>query len=272
MLSVSSPFAVSVAGDRAGELCRAVNDYAVKLRARHPGRFGILAMLPVPILDQSLDEMARALDTLEMDGIALPTNAAGAYLGSEKMAPLLDALDERGATAFVHPTSPCCFEAFGLQLPAPMIEFPFDSTRAIVSLLYSRALPRRRRIKFVFTHGGGTIPFLASRVLRIGGTPLIGDRAVPAGEGADWLASWHYDLASVNTVPQVHALKSIVPASSIVYGTDYPFSPAISVRAAAAEFAGLPFDEAERRAVAHVNAAGLFPRFARQCDCAAAAN
>ena len=214
MLSVSSPFAVTVAGDGADRLCRSVNEYAAELKARHPKRFGALAMLPVPFMDQSLAELTRALDKLGLDGVALPTNAAGLYLGSEQMAPLLDALDERGATVFVHPTSPCCFEAFGLRLPAPMIEFPFATTRAIVSLLYSKALERRKRIKFIFTHGGGTAPFLASRVLRIGGTPLVGDRAVPVPEAASWLARWHYDLASVNTAGQFTALREMVPTTT----------------------------------------------------------
>ncbi|AUW59293.1 amidohydrolase [Sphingobium sp. SCG-1] len=268
MLSVSSPFAVSLAGEGAEKLCRSVNDYAAEMKAKYPTRFGALAMLPVPFIDQSIAELTRALDKLGLDGVALPTNAAGLYLGSEQLAPLLDALDERGAVVFVHPTSPCCFEAFGLQLPAPMIEFPFDSTRTIVSLLYSRALERRKRIRFIFTHGGGTVPFLASRITRIGGTPLIGNRALPLPQAIEWLARWHYDLASVNTPAQVMALREIAPVSQIVYGTDFPFSPAFGVRLAVAEFPKLPFNDAEHKAVLHGNAARLFPELARQCGCA----
>lgn len=269
LLSVSSPFAVTVAGNDADKLCRSVNDYAAELKGKYPTRFGALAMLPAPFMDQSLAELTRALDKLGLDGVALPTNAAGLYLGSEQMAPLLDALDERGATVFVHPTSPCCFEAFGLQLPAPMIEFPFDSTRTIVSLLYSRALERRKRIRFIFTHGGGAAPFLAARITRIGGTPLIGNRALSVPEAHQWLAGWHYDTASVNTAGQLAALREMAPASQIVFGTDFPFSPAFGVRAGVAEFAKLPLTDQERTAVLHQNASRLFPRFAKQCGCAA---
>lgn len=267
MLSVSSPFAATVAGAGAAALCRSVNDFAADMKAKFPDRFGAFAMLPVPLVDESLAEIARALDVLGLDGIALPTNAAGLYLGSEPMAPVLDALDERGAAVFVHPTSPCCFEAFGLQLPAPMIEFPFDSTRAIVSLLYSRALDRRKRIRFIFTHGGGTISLLASRVMRIGGTPLVGDRALPIADAADWLARWHYDTASVSTPGQMASLREIAPTSQVLYGTDYPFSPAFGVRMAAAEFQKLPLSDAERGDVLQRNAARLFPAFARNCGC-----
>lgn len=64
-------------------------------------------------------EMERALDELELDGVALPTHSEGLYLGDEKLKPLLEALDERGVTVFVHPTAPCCFEAFGHQRANP---------------------------------------------------------------------------------------------------------------------------------------------------------
>lgn len=267
MLSVSSPFAYTIVGDDAPALCRQVNNYAADLRDRYPDRFGALAMLPVPSISDSLAELERALDTLGLDGVSLPTQIDGIYLGDDRLSPLLDALDERGASVFVHPTSPCCFESFGLMLPAPMIEFPFDTTRAIVSLLYSRNLERRKRIRFIFSHGGGTVPFLASRIARVGGSPLIGDRMLPASDALEWLRHWHYDTASVNGAPQVEMLRAMTPVSQILFGTDYPFSPAIIARLAAAEFSRLPFNEEEQRAVLHGNAARLYPRLAKACGC-----
>jgi 6-methylsalicylate decarboxylase len=267
ILSVSSPFVTSIERADAPRLCREINDYSATLRDKYPTRFGAYAMLPVPLLDESLAELTRALDVLKLDGVALPTNAAGVYLGNSRLAKLLDALDERGATVFVHPTSPSCFEAFGLGLPAPMIEFPFDTTRTIVSLLYSQALSRRKRIKFIFCHGGGTLPFLARRISGVGGTPLIGERSLPAHEAIEWMQRWYYDLALAGTQEQVAALKNLVPTSQILYGTDFPFAPAMVVGMAAMGFGALPFTEAERDAVAYGNASLLFPSFAAKCGC-----
>jgi 6-methylsalicylate decarboxylase len=104
---------------------------------------------------------------------------------------LLAALDARIATVFVHPTSPPCFETFGLDLPASMIEFPFDTTRTAVSLLYSGALVRYPRINFILPHAGGTLPFLAPRIAAVGSlTPVLGDRAVKPNDAAQgWRAS-----------------------------------------------------------------------------------
>ncbi|WP_109808979.1 amidohydrolase family protein [Sphingosinithalassobacter portus] len=218
LLSVSSPFAVALADGEAPRLCREVNNYAAELKTNYPTRFGALAMLPAPMVPESLAELEHALDTLGLDGVALPTNAAGAYLGEAAFAPLLDALDERGANVFVHPTMPCCFEAFGLGLPAPMIEFPFDSTRAIASLLYSGALDRRCNIRFIFSHGGGPTSFLASRLTLIGGSPIVGERALPAAEARQWLARWQYDLTLVGSPGEVELLRAMAPVSRAAAG------------------------------------------------------
>ena len=269
VLSVSSPFAADIAGADAAALCRACNDAAADLRQRHPTRFGGFAMLPVPDMPASLAALTRALDVLGLDGVALPTSSAGHYLGDPAFAPLLDALDERGATIFVHPTSPCCFEAIGLRLPAPMIEFPFDTTRTIVSLLYGGALERRRRINFIFSHGGGTLPMLAGRIAGVGSLPLLGDRAVPAPAAIEQIRSWHYDLALASAPAQVAALRELVPVSQILYGTDFPFAPAPIVAAAGAAMAALPLTDADRHAIACGNAARLLPQVAHRCGCAA---
>ena len=266
VLSVSSPFVAAFAGADADRLCREINNYAADLRFKHPSRFGAYAMLPVPNVKQSLAETERALDELKLDGVALPTNAAGIYLGDSRLAPLLDALDERGTNVFVHPTSPCCFEALGFQLPAPMLEFPFDTTRTIVSLLYSQALSRRRRINFIFAHGGGTMAFLAPRITAFGELPIVGGGAIPAGEALEWIRRWFYDIVGCGSA-QVTALKALVPTSQIVYGTDWPFATVPRVTAAATNFPAFPFNEAERTAVGSGNAARLFPTFAHRCSC-----
>lgn len=269
VLSVSSPFAADIAGADAARLCTAVNDEAARLRERHPARFGAFAMLPVPDIAASVAELSRALDVLGLDGVALPTNSKGNYLGDLQLAPLLDALDERGATVFVHPTSPPCFAAIGLHLPAPLIEFPFDTTRTIVSLLHSGALERRRRIKFIFSHGGGTVPILGLRSAGFGSLPFLGDQAVPAATALEWLRRWHYDLALYSSPAQLAPLREIVPVSQILYGSDYPFAPAPIVTAAAKGMAALPLDGGERRAIAFENAVRLLPQVAHRCGCAA---
>lgn len=100
---------------------------------------------------------------------------------------VVEALDERAATVFVYPTSPCCFESFGLALPAPMIESPFDTTRAAASLLYSCALARHPRIAFILPRAGGTLRHrlpVRERGSRADGRGGVRGNAVPAPTSA----------------------------------------------------------------------------------------
>jgi len=267
VLSVSSPHASFLDSADAPQLCRSVNDYAAALRDRHPERFGAFAILPLPDVAASRAELERALDELDLDGVALPTHAAGRYLGDAQLAPLLEYLDDRSAAVFVHPTSPCCFEAFGLALPAPMIEFPFDTTRAVASLLFSGALARHPGIEFILPHAGGTLPLLAPRIAAIGSTPVLGDRAVPLPDAMQAFARLHYDTALSATPQQIAALRSLAPISQVVYGTDYPFAPEPLVRLADGVIATL-FDANEQEQIRCGNAARLFDDLARRAGCA----
>lgn len=235
ILSVSSPFLTTVAPDGAGKLAREINDYAADVRDAAPDRFGFFASLPVPLVEESIAEAERAMDRLDCDGISLPTNAAGLYLGHPRLAPLLDMLAERRALVLVHPTSPCCFEAIGVGVPAPMIEFPFDTTRTIVSLLYSGTLDRWRDIRFLFTHAGGTVPWLLPRIARIGSYRVTTGATMPAKEAISWVRKWSYDTALTTAPHQLLYLAETVGFSQLVYGSDFPFSPAVSVAASVKE-------------------------------------
>ncbi len=265
VLSVSSPHLSFVDQDAAVALSRAINDYAAELSNQHPKRFGAYAILPLPDMAASIKEMERALDELELDGVALPTHSQGLYLGDEQLRPLLEALDDRGVTAFIHPTSPCCFESFGLDLPAPMIEFPFETTRTAVSLIYSGALARHKKINFILPHGGGTLPFLAPRIAAIGSTPFLGERAVPLPDAMQSLAEFYYDTALSVTPIQMTALRDLVPVSQVLYGTDFPFANESRVRMADAAFNALSLTHEDQLLIRHRNAAPLFANFHRRC-------
>ena len=265
MLSVSSPHINFVTQADALTLCRAVNDFAAEAKQRHPARFGAFAILPLPDITAAVAEAEHALDQLGLDGVALPTHTEGKYLGDQHLTPLLQFLNDRRATVFIHPTSPCCFEAIGLALPAPMIEFPFDTTRAAASLLYSGAFARFPNISFILPHAGGTLPFLAPRMAAVGSIPILGDRAMPPPAALQALAGLYYDTALSTTPQQIAALRALAPITQILYGSDYPFSPAERVRFSETAFAALPFTAEEEALVRHGNAARLFPAFVDRC-------
>ena len=231
----------------------------------HPGRFGYFATLPMPDIAASLAELRRAFDDLGCDGVILQTNTDGAYLGSPAFAPIFAELNRRKATLFLHPTSPACFEAVSLGRPAPLLEFPLDTTRTIVDLLYSRTLQTHPDIKVIVPHGGAALPALIARIAAFANVPFIEPRPASEAEVFETLERLYYDVAlSAHPVPFA-ALRAIAPITQILFGSDWPFTPEAGVARNIRQLAeGDKLSEAEARAVARDNAERVFPRLAQR--------
>jgi predicted TIM-barrel fold metal-dependent hydrolase len=223
-------------------LTRECNDYAAKIRLDHPGRFGVFASLPLPDVEGSLREIDYALDELKADGIGLLTNYDGKYPGDPQFAPVFDELNRRSAVVYFHPTEAPCCHMHNLGIPAATLEFPFDTTRAVTSLLFSGTFARCRNIRFVFSHAGGTIPFLAERIARLEVRPEF-RASVPDGVMSE-LKRLYFDTALSANQLVFSALLKLVAPEQVLFGSDYPFAPESTMAATVKGLSelGLPAD------------------------------
>lgn len=258
LLSVSSPgthFGDDVAARR---LTRQVNDAGAEIRRAHPGRFGHLASLPLPDVDGALAELGYALDELGCDGVIVGTNVGGRYLGDAEFAPLWEELARRGTPVLAHPTSPPHAEAVALGRPRPMLEFAFDTVRAVTDLILTGTFQRYAGIQWIFTHGGGPLPLLADRVELF--RALLAPDADPV---ADQARNLWFDMAGTPFPHQVPAVERAFGTERLLYGSDYCWTPSFAVDAqlAAVDAADRPGEETWR-ALATRNGARLFPRAA----------
>ena len=259
MLSVTTPGLNFTSGEAARKLARECNDYAARLVADHPGRFGCFAAVPLTDIDGSLQEIAYALDTLKADGIGLMTSYGDKWLGDPSFLPVMEELNRRRAVVYTHPTvANCCVNLVKTQQPV-MIEFGTDTTRTIADIVFSGNALKFREIKWIFSHAGGTMPFLIERFVR---NPLVNPKAkatVPDGTLAE-LKRFYYDTAQTSNKGSMSALAAIIPASQIVFGTDFPYRTSID-HVKGLRDAGV-FTDAQLMDIERGNALKLLPRLA----------
>jgi predicted TIM-barrel fold metal-dependent hydrolase len=239
------------------DLARHCNEYAASTCRDHPGRFGMFASLPLPDVDASLAEIDYALDVLGADGIGLLTSYGDRYPGDPAFAPVFDELDRRGAVVYFHPTAAPCSQCLG-HIPAATLEFPFDTTRAITSLLYGGTFARCRNIRFIFSHAGGAVPFLAERIGRLAVRPEF-KAAVPNGVIPE-LQRLYYDTALSANRYAFAALMQLTAPGNILFGSDYPFAPEATMAATVKGLGELGLAAADLQAIERDNALGLLHR------------
>jgi predicted TIM-barrel fold metal-dependent hydrolase len=261
--SISTP-GVHFGDDAAARtLARQVNEYLAGLKHNRPDRFGAFAVLPLPDVDGSLEQIAYAFDVLELDGVSVFTNAGGSYLGDSRFDAIFTELQRRAAFVFVHPTASPDPIAHTLGIPDTLLDYPVDTSRAIAKLHYSNTFARTPDVKYQFVHAGGTIPFLAERFAIVDEMNVI-PGAQERGAFADVLRRLYWDTASAFSDPVLHMLRSVTGLGNVVFGTDYPYpSGAISIGGLRQLRDTPELDDDERRAVLGGSAAGLIPRLAR---------
>jgi predicted TIM-barrel fold metal-dependent hydrolase len=273
MLSISSPH-VHFSDDPNGRtLARAVNESAAEIVAKHPDRFGLLSSLPLHDVEGSLSEIAYAIDVLHADGIKVPSNCCGIYLGDERLEPVFAELNRRRAVIVIHPTKPSAVPRDVLAgYNTSMLEFLFDTTRAVANMIMNRTLERHTAVQVVVPHAGSFLPVLVDRLKGRPKGALVSAAPVTAqfegGPDVDGvLRRLYYDLAGYPVPGQLAALLYVASADHLLYGSDWPYTQ--EARAHSLQERLLTTDlltDEQRQAVFRDNALRLFPRLAARAE------
>ncbi len=243
--------------ERARNLARQNNEYGAKLVADYPGRFGLLAALPLPDQDGSLKEIEHSLDAFKADGIALWTDYEDKWPGDPAFARVFDELNRRKAVVFFHPARPICCR--NLPGQSGIIEYDIDTARAIDSLLFSGTFSRCPDISYIFSHAGGAFSVLAARISD--DFPKNLEDRVPHGVDYE-VKRLYFDTAHASKAPALDALRDIVPVSQILYGSDVPIREYPLTDQGLDAYAG--FSPEDWKAINRGNSERLFPRLKAQ--------
>ena len=269
ILSLTTPGLWFAPNEAIRKVVRECNEYAAKLRVDHPGRFGSFASIYPPDTEGALKETAYALDTLKAEGIALYSNYRDKWLGHEDFNPVYEELNRRKAVVYVHPIEGACCMNLVKDVGDTVIEYGADTTRTIASLILSGSTTRYPDISWIFSHGGGMMPYVIERLVSGVMTEVV-PGIVTKGQGSNppakvpkgvlyELRKMYYDTAQASNPVAMGALRKVVPVSQIVYGTDYWY------RSAAETSRGLMtngvFSADELKAINRGNAERILPRY-----------
>jgi predicted TIM-barrel fold metal-dependent hydrolase len=253
IISISDPGVWFGDNAAARSLARECNDFAAKVIKDFPGRFGLFATLPMPDVEGSLREIEYAFDTLKADGACVLSSYTGKYLGNPAFAPVMDELNRRKAVVFCHPFCAACGSQTVLGDGQNRgVEFVFDTTRTIVSLLSSATVTRCPDIRFIWSHGGGTVPYITSRLNGVA-------QQLPKGLIYE-LQKFYYDTAQAFNPYTLPSFKKLVPASHILFGTDFPLGGGSGAAVSKGLIENGGFSESELRGIDRENALELLPR------------
>lgn len=248
ILSVSTPGVHLGDSADARTMAREVNQYGAELVTGDPHQFGFFASLPLPDVDAAVTEAVHALDDLAADGVVVLANSRGIYLGDPALDPLMQALDERSAVAFVHPADLPATPAIA-GIPPFAADFLLDTTRAAFNLVRHNVPRRYPRIRFILSHAGGFVPYAAHRLA----ITVFGETGRDLSEILTDLSGFYFDTALSSSPAALPTLHAFAQPGHILYGSDWPFAPELAVTY---------FNEAisADQDIASANALPLFPR------------
>lgn len=236
ILSIPSPGTHLNPGDDAAarKLARKCNEYLAEIKKRRPDKFGFFATIPLPDIEGSLKEIAYVLDKLDADGFCVFSNHHGKYIGNDIYDPVWAELSRRKAKVFMHPTIPCMAVKNTLvsAMPAPgfspaVFEFFVEEVRVVLGLFSTRAVVRYPDMTWIIAHCGGALPPIVERFCNFGTSIFGGNVEFPSDKMKEILnKQFYFDLAGFPLPDQIHGLTRLVDSSRLLYGSDYPYTPA----------------------------------------------
>ena len=172
----------------------------------------------------------------------------------------MEELNRRKAVVTVHPTAAdCCRNlSYAPGIGPGSIEYGTDTTRAIIGIAFSGDATRFPDIRFIWSHAGGSAPFLAGR---IDGASNNAREALPNGFIAA-AKRFYYDTAGAANKGALASLLQLVSPSQIVFGTDFPPGGTSAAVAKALTDTAL-FSARDLQSIGRDNALELVPRLGR---------
>lgn len=201
-------------------MARVVNDETAQICRDHPSHFMAFATLPFLDPDRTVKELERCIDEFKFQGACIGSNINGMGLDNQLLYPFYERISDYDLPIHIHPRAPADKETYKDYRLGPMIGFEMDLCIAVVRLIMGGVMERFPDLKFIVSHLGGAIPYLAERIQNCyEAYPEC--RGNISGPAKDYLRRFYYDTVSFFE-PALMCAYSFVGAERLVLGSDYP--------------------------------------------------
>lgn len=265
MLSLSVPGATCAQGEASAKVAHEANDFCTKLRDDEPSKFGIFAALPdLYEKELVLKELDYAYEVCKADGVTLFSRygPGHSYLGHPDFEYLWEALNEREAVVFIHPTHTTFRDWFNKNLPQPLVDFPLETTKTAIDLIVNGHMKKYNKTKIILSHGGGALPYLAHRPAS--GLGCMRPEDFNSEDFIQDARKFYFDVACLGHEYPLSLLQNFAKPDHILFGSDYPYAPWSIIDWHVKGLDEFEFDDPEvKKNIANKNALKLFPRLAQ---------
>ncbi|HEV2315663.1 MAG TPA: amidohydrolase family protein [Candidatus Acidoferrales bacterium] len=254
VISLTTPGTHVESPANAVKLATLVNDAFAEVVRTKRGKFVALATLPLNDPAASVREFERACRQLHFPGAMLFSNINGVALSDERFWPLYERANDLDAILHIHPTAPVGVEAMTDYWLMPLVGFLFDTTLAAEKLVFSGVAERFPRIRWVLSHLGGAIPYIAERADR-GFRAFKECRVNISRPPSEYLKQFYYDTVNFDPL----ALKLAIDFAGVEHilaGSDYPHQIG-SIPEMLTSLRSLPIPAADRDKILGGNTAKL---------------
>ena len=199
---------------------RLMNDRLCETVQQHSQRLSMLASVPLQDAERGAKELEYGVKQCGAVGGVVAASVDGTNLGESPLDNFWAAAVELDVPIFIHPTQPVPAprtQNFGLNV---IVQYIYDSTVTVGSLIFSGVLDRFPALKIILSHGGGFMPYQIGRFDRI--YRNLESPETPAQPPSAYLNRFWYDTV-VHLPAALGFLRDLVGTERILLGTDYPF-------------------------------------------------
>jgi predicted TIM-barrel fold metal-dependent hydrolase len=265
VLSLSAPNVYFQDAELSKTLAQMTNDFLSDVCKEHPDRFLCFASIPLNNLKYAFDELDRAINDLEMDGIALGTNINQRSLSEDQFLPFFEEVDKRKTPIHLHP-----MRAMGEDLMPPEdiklaipsnVGFIFETTRTIAQMTFKGTFEKYKNLTFILSHSGGAIPFVYPRwdsayFSYPHSHPL---KKLP-NPPSHYLKKHYYDTALSYSLSSLRCTIDFAGIDHVLFGTDFPYSIDNRAKETIEKIENYGFSKKEKEKIYFKNVTTLFPK------------